>query len=239
MRTINTRYLGLLLSMMIVFLASCATQKKEEPAALTADQLRIMELVKFGPDPYKASAPVVTKEEKQKYAAIKMEFSAITKVLKTDEASAEPQLKAFMEKYPSYSGAAYDLAVLEKKRGNLQQAKEYLKIAIARNGKNLDALALQAIIARDEGDFANAEKGYKDILALWGGYLPAYKNLGILYDLYMSDPAKALPYYEKYNRLIAEPDKQVHGWVVDIQRRVGSPAAAPVVPTTAEMPAGQ
>jgi len=244
--TINMRSVaGFILSASIVLLASCASQKEEEPKELTADQIRIQELVKFGPDPYKASAPVAAKdnkEEKARLAAIRAEFKLVHKLLQTDEAAAEAELQKMVDKFPTYSGAAYNLAVLEKKRGNIKKAKEHLKIAITRNDKNLDARALQALIAREEGDFASAEKGYKEILALWGGYLSAYKNLGILYDLYMGDPEKALPYYKKYNYFLAVPDKQVNGYIIDIERRVGAqpaPAQQAVEEPTTESPVGQ
>jgi tetratricopeptide (TPR) repeat protein len=130
-----------------------------------------------------------------------------------------------MEKYPTYSGAAYNLAVLEKKRGNVEMELKYLEEAIKRNPKNLNARNLRALIYRDQGKFADAEKEYKDIIKLWGGYLTAYKNLGILYDLYMGKVDLALPYYKKYNSLVAQPDKQVNGWIVDIERRMGAAKA--------------
>lgn len=216
----------------VFFLVSCGGAEKkvdEEPVALTPEQIRIMELVKFGPDPYEAKAPVVAPEAKA-------EFDAVMKVLNAgDEVAAEAQLKAIMDKYPDLSGAAYNLAVLEKKKGNLPSAREYLDKAVARNPNNLNARNLRALIYRDEGNFADAEKEYLEIIKLWGGYLTAYKNIGILYDLYMGRTAEALPYYKKYNSLIPQPDKQVTGWIVDIERRMATQPAAPQTPE----PAGQ
>lgn len=221
-----------------IFLASCGTKevKEEEPVALTPEQIRIMELVKFGPDPYLASAPVVKPEDKPKFDAMKKEYEGIVKLLATDEAAAESQLKQFMEAHPEYSGAAYNLAVLEKKRGNTTAAKEYLDTAIKRNPSNLNARNELALIFRDEGNFADAEKEYLEIIKRWGGYLTAYKNIGILYDLYMGRFADALPYYKKYNALVAEPDKQVNGWIVDIERRL---ATQPAAAQPAQLPEGQ
>jgi tetratricopeptide (TPR) repeat protein len=211
----------------VFFLISCggAEKKEEEPVALTPEQIRIMELVKFGPDPYEASAPVFKAEDtegKAKYDALKAEFESATSLLASDELAAERKLKELMDKYPTYSGAAYNLAVLEKKRANLQMQKEYLDEAVKRNPKNLNARNLRALIYRDEGKFAEAEKEYLEIIQLWGGYLTAYKNIGILYDLYMGRSLDALPFYKKYNYLIATPDKQVTGWIVDIERRLGT-----------------
>lgn len=207
------------LLVLAVFLASCggASKKNEdEVVELTPEQIRIMELVKFGPDPYESNLPVLAPETK-------VEFDLVIKQLVAgDELGAEQQLKAFAKKYPELSGALYNLGVMEQKRGNLEAAKEYLNQAITRNANNLNARNLRALIYRDEGDFPAAEKEYQEIIKLWGGYLTAYKNLGILYDLYMGRFEEALPYYQKYNALIPQPDKQVYGWIVDIERRLAT-----------------
>jgi tetratricopeptide (TPR) repeat protein len=223
MRHIKASVFHVVLLSLTILLSSCAGSKKEEePVALTPEQIRIMELVKFGPDPYEAKAPVVVPEAKAAFDA------AMKSLNSGDESGAEAQFKVMMEKYPTLSGSAYNLAVMAKKKGNLKVAKEYLNTAIGRNGNNLNARSLRAQICREEGNFPDAEKEYLEIIKLWGGYLTAYKNLGILYDLYMGDSVKALPYYKKYQSLIAQPDKQVNGWIIDIERRSGvKPAAQP------------
>ncbi len=240
MRFTNPGKISALLFITVFFLVSCggADKKEEEPVALTTEQIRIMELVKFGPDPYLATAPVFKKEDKEakaKFDALKAEFESATKLLASDEAAAEVKLKALMEKYPTYSGPVYNLAVLEKNRGNVKAEKDYLDEAIKRNPMNFSARNLRALIYRDDGKFADAEKEYLEIIKLWGGYLTAYKNIGILYDLYMGRSSDALPYYKKYNFLIPTPDKQVTGWIVDIERRVGTqpvPQVQESAPTT-------
>jgi tetratricopeptide (TPR) repeat protein len=204
--------------LLVAFLASCggASKKEEEAVELTPEQIRIMELVKFGPDPYEAKAPVVLPEAVTEFDLIMKQLAA------GDEAGAEVQLKAIAEKYPELSGALYNLGVMEKKRGNIESAKGYLNSAIDRNTNNLNARNLRALIYRDEGNFSEAEKEYLEIIKIWGGYLTAYKNLGILYDLYMGKFEEALPYYKKYNALVPEADKQVSGWIVDIERRLAT-----------------
>ena len=208
-----------------ILLASCGGKQKkteDEPKVLTPEQIRIMELVKFGPDPYLASAPDIKPEDKPAYDALIKEYKATVKLLSTDEAAAEAKLKEYLEKYPSYSGPAYNLGILEQKRGNAEAAKDYFNMAIKRNPNNLNARNELALIYRDEGNFGDAEKEYLDIIKRWGGYLTAYKNLGILYDLYLGRFEEALPYYKKYNSLIPEPDKQVTGWIIDIERRMAA-----------------
>ena len=46
-------------------------------------------------------------------------------------------------------------------------------------------------------------------------------NLAILLDLYLDEPAAALPHYERYQVLAGEADKKAAAWVVELQGRLG------------------
>ena len=48
----------------------------------------------------------------------------------------------------------------------------------------------------------------------------------MLLDLYLGDPAAALPEFERYKALTGE-DKPVSTWIADVRKRSGAPAAAP------------
>ncbi|MGH8263721.1 MAG: hypothetical protein ACRET4_09590, partial [Steroidobacteraceae bacterium] len=61
--------------------------------------------------------------------------------------------------------------------------------------------------------------------------LGALRNLGVLYDLYLQMPGKALPLYQKYQELSGGADKQVAEWIKDVSRRAG------VAPKPVEQPA--
>jgi hypothetical protein len=50
-------------------------------------------------------------------------------------------------------------------------------------------------------------------------------NLGVLYDLYLAQPQKALGEFERYVEIAGE-NKQVTGWLVELRKRVGAPAPA-------------
>jgi hypothetical protein len=47
--------------------------------------------------------------------------------------------------------------------------------------------------------------------------------LGVLYDLYLGEPQKALDQYQHYIQLAGD-NKQVAGWMVELKKRVGAPA---------------
>jgi hypothetical protein len=56
--------------------------------------------------------------------------------------------------------------------------------------------------------------------------------VGILYDIYMGKFTKASAHYQKYQGMLASPDRKVAGWIVDINRRAGvkTQIAAEVAP---------
>ena len=53
--------------------------------------------------------------------------------------------------------------------------------------------------------------------------------MGILYDLYLAQPQKALEQFEQYLGLTGG-NKQVDGWVADLRKRLGIKAPAPTPP---------
>jgi tetratricopeptide (TPR) repeat protein len=81
------------------------------------------------------------------------------------------------------------------------------------------------IALRKLGKFEEAEAAYQHAIASQPDYAPAHLNLGVLYDLYLAEPQKALDQYEAYLAIVGE-NKQVAGWMVELRKRVGAPAPA-------------
>jgi tetratricopeptide (TPR) repeat protein len=69
------------------------------------------------------------------------------------------------------------------------------------------------------GDFAKAKSAYEKSIALDAAYAPAVLNLGILYDLYLWDGARALELYDRYLQLAPGGDDQVKRWIGDLRNR--------------------
>lgn len=177
----------------------------------------------FGDNPYLQTAVELSPQAISEY-----QFS-VKALQGGNQDLGELQLQNMLEEYSDLSGPAYNLAALEHERGNTEQALEYLEVALKRNQNNFDAHNLLASIKREQGEFEQAEEIYLGILGQWGGYAPAYRNLGVLYDLYLGDPVKAIVFYRQYNAMLAKPDNQVEGWIVDIERRYNTeqPQALP------------
>ncbi len=79
---------------------------------------------------------------------------------------------------------------------------------------NLDAIAL-----REMGDFGAALESYQQALDRSPDDALTHRNIGILYDLYLGKPGKALYHYGRYQALISTEDRAVAGWIVDLERR--------------------
>jgi tetratricopeptide (TPR) repeat protein len=75
------------------------------------------------------------------------------------------------------------------------------------------------------GKFAEAESAYQHSIAAEPNYAPAHLNLGVLYDMYLAQPQKALDEFDRYIEIAGE-NKQVAGWVIELRKRVGAPAPA-------------
>ncbi len=83
----------------------------------------------------------------------------------------------------------------------------------------LQGLNESAIELREKGQFSAAEKIYLSALSLREEHAPTHRNLGILYDLYVGDPTKALEHYSRYQALTGSEDRAMAGWIADLQRQ--------------------
>jgi tetratricopeptide (TPR) repeat protein len=73
---------------------------------------------------------------------------------------------------------------------------------------------------RRMGQFRKAQEAYEHAVALDASHAEALLNLGILFDLYLWDSARALTHYERYLGLSPGGDDRVGKWVADIKNRV-------------------
>jgi len=103
-------------------------------------------------------------------------------------------------------------------------AEQAFQEAISRSKKDAVAYNHLGILLRYKGQFEEARKYYQRAITIDSDYANAHLNLGILFDIYLQDLNLALKQYEKYQSLTGAEDKQVAGWIADIQRRLKIPA---------------
>lgn len=103
-------------------------------------------------------------------------------------------------------------------------AEQAFQEAISRSKTDAVAYNHLGILLRYKGQFEEARKHYQRAIAIDSDYAYAHLNLGILFDIYLQDLKLALQQYEKYQSLIGDENKQVAGWITDIQRRLKIPA---------------
>ncbi len=138
---------------------------------------------------------------------------------------AELEFKQLTAAYPEFAGPQLNLGLLYLRGSRLPEAEAAFKAALERNPASAVAGNELGIVERKLGKFTEAEAAYQRTIAAEPNYAPAYLNLGVLYDLYLAEPQKALEQFEHYIQLAGE-NKQVAGWVVELRKRVGAPVPA-------------
>ena len=136
---------------------------------------------------------------------------------------AELELKELIVGYPQLTGPQLNLGLLYLRDSRLDEAEAAFKAALELKPGNAVAGNELGIVERKLGKFAEAEAAYQRTIAAEPNYAPAHLNLGVLYDLYLAQPQKALDEFERYIEIAGE-NKQVAGWVVELRKRVGAPA---------------
>jgi tetratricopeptide (TPR) repeat protein len=152
-------------------------------------------------------------------------------------AEAELDFKQVALQYPQFAAPLVNLALLQRKQGQLEQAEQSLKSAVSHESASAVAWTELGVTQRMRGEFKDAQASYEQAIAVDARYAPAWRNLGVLMDLYLNDPNRALTAFEQYKQLTGE-DKPVSGWIAELRQRLGiatpkKPAAAGAAPGSA------
>lgn len=136
----------------------------------------------------------------------------------TDEAGA--RFEQMAAQYPQRSGPIANLGLLAFQADDMELARNRFEQVLSVNPAHTVALNHLGVIARMTGDFPVAEQHYRKALAANPEYLPAILNLAFLLDIYLGEPAKALPLYEQYKALADDPDPRLKDWMFDAKNRI-------------------
>jgi Flp pilus assembly protein TadD len=153
------------------------------------------------------------------------QYSQALELMKAGKSTdAELELQQIALAYPEFAGPELNLGLLYLRDSRLPDAEKAFKAALARSPDNAVAANELGIAERKLGKFADAEAAYNQAIASAPDYASAHLNLGVLYDLYLDQPQKALDQFERYLAIAGE-NKQVAGWVAELHKRVGSTVA--------------
>lgn len=134
---------------------------------------------------------------------------------------ARKAFEAITRDFPELSGPWLKLGELAEIGERMERAERSYRKALEINPNNVNAYLALALFQRRAGDFEAARDTYVSALQLWKDFPEAHRNLAILYDLYMNQPAMAQPHYEAYDFLTGGDDPQVADWLIEIRRRTG------------------
>jgi tetratricopeptide (TPR) repeat protein len=132
---------------------------------------------------------------------------------------AEREFLALAQSNPELGGVHANLGIVHRRMGKLAESVAALERAVQAGPKQPVYFNQLGIAYRMVGRFADARAAYEKAISLDANYAPAHLNLGILYDLYLWDGARAVELYERYLALVPAGDDKVKKWVAEIRKR--------------------
>ena len=153
--------------------------------------------------------------------ASRRDFDRAVSMLKNqDYGRAIDLLEKVIERSPGVTAPYIDIAIAYQRTGKPELAEKHLQTALKLFPGHPVACNEYGLLVRKTGRFAEARAIYEKAIERFPDYYPVHKNLGILCDLYLNDPACALEHYEIYSK--ARPDDaQVPLWIADVRARQG------------------
>jgi tetratricopeptide (TPR) repeat protein len=134
-------------------------------------------------------------------------------------ADAERGFVALTKSNPELGGPHANLGIIYRQAGKLAEAIAELELAVKANPKQPLYMNQLGISYRQQGEFIKAQDAYERAIALNADYAAPHLNLGILFDLYLWDSARALASYDRYLALSPDDDGRVKKWIADLRNR--------------------
>jgi len=203
---------------LLAALAGCGATPSRQPEPVVTAPVAASNVAAAATAPQATAAPVPERAAAQ--------YAEALQLMKDGKAvDAELEFKQLTLAYPEYAGPQLNLGLIYLQSARLAEAQSAFAAVLERNPGNSVAANELGITDRKLGQFKAAEASYLKALAAEPDYAAAHLNLGVLYDLYLGEPQKALEEFERYVAIAGE-NKQVAGWVAELHKRVGTTAAA-------------
>ena len=137
-----------------------------------------------------------------------------------DIARAELLFSGLSQTNTNLAGPYRNLGIIYSTTGRLGKAEGVLLRSITLNSQNPHAYNHLGIVYRKIGRFTDALVNYQKALELSPDLADVHLNMGILYDLYLLKPMKALEHYQYFQALNGSEDKDVRKWIIEVTRRI-------------------
>lgn len=198
-----------------VLMFGCASDPASAPAGTSASETDKKE--ETGAPATTSNTATPLKVDGATEAAFK---SALNAMKNGRDDSALKQFSDLTQKQPNLAAAFVNIGLLHLKHKRYEKAKDsFLQATTVRPNDPIGQTHL-GITYRYLGKINEAKTAYDIALQSDPKYAFAHLNAGILYDLYLNDPARALNHYEQYQALTNNSDKTVESWVAELKRRV-------------------
>ena len=167
-------------------------------------------LVQSTPEPQQT--PVLSALQQQSFSKAKLLLQ------QQQYQAAAVQLQQLWAELPQASGVGYNLALSQWQQGDIVRAQQTLAELTQRDAQYAAGHNLAGVLARQQGQFRQAERHFKQALAADANYGMAHKNLAILYELYLAELLAAHYHYQQYYQLTQ--DEQAKVWLALIQQQL-------------------
>jgi Tfp pilus assembly protein PilF len=211
--------MAVLSSMMAAVLAGCAAKAtiSETPAPVAAlrDQEPSVVRLENGQQGF------IIRENPKMDGESRSEFERAVSLMndgKHDKAI--ELLTKVIERQPGVTAPYINIAIAYRRTNKPEQAEQNLKTALGLFDVHPVAGNEYGMLLRKAGRFKEAREVYEKVIARFPEYLPVHKNLGILCDLYLDDPACALKEFEIYSEGMPS-DPQIKTWIAELRMRPG------------------
>jgi Tfp pilus assembly protein PilF len=202
-----------------IVLAGCATEAKiseiSTPIAAVMDQGPSVAQLENGQQGF------VIRENPKMDSESRSEFERAVSLMnegKNDKAI--ELLSKVIERQPGVTAPYINIAVAYMRTNKPEQAEQNLITALGLFPAHPVASNEYGLLLRRAGRFKEAREVYEKEITRFPEYLPVHKNLGILCDLYLNDPACALKQFEIYSEGMPS-DPQVKTWIAELRMRPG------------------
>ncbi len=159
-----------------------------------------------------------TRTEVDRTAADRRFKQALQLMREHQNAEAQAELIALSKDFPEFSGPLTALGILYAQGKQRNSALDSFAKATTANPENAVALNWLGSLYRETGNFKLAEESYLKALKAKPDYTPAQLNLGILYDVSLRQPDKAIKAYRAYQSMAgAQGNLMVGVWIKELE----------------------